>query len=314
METTKTFWLPEQASTFAESVDWAFNLYLWISLFFFALIVGLMAFFIMRYRRRRPGQMASGQMGHHTVLETIWTVVPLIIVMGLFFIGMRGWWHMRIAPSNAFTVDVVGMKWNWSFNYPQGFSNDTLVVAVHQPVRLRVTSTDVIHSFYIPAFRTKADVVPGRYHSLWFEATKTGVYPVLCTQYCGTNHSYMLTAVKVLERDAYEEWLASAAAASGSDMPPEEFGATVYKKRGCNACHTVDGSAGIGPSWKGMWDHEVKLADGSSVTVDAAYIRQSITDPASQIVAGFPPIMPSYKGLLDDREIEGLIAYMQTLK
>jgi cytochrome c oxidase subunit 2 len=314
METTKTFWLPEQASTFSGMVDWAFNLYYWISLFFFVLVIGLITLFVVRNLRKRPDQMASGQMIHNTLLETSWTVIPLLIVMGLFFIGMRGWWHMRIAPSNAMVVDVVGMKWKWTFNYTQGFSNDTLVVPVHQPVRLRVTSTDVIHGLYIPHFRTKVDVVPGRYQSLWFEATKTGVFPVLCTQYCGTSHSYMLSAVKVVEPEAYEAWLAEAAAASGGDVPPEEFGATVYTKRGCNACHTVDGAPGIGPSWKGMWGRSEKLADGGSVTVDAAYVKSSIIDPAAQIVAGFPPIMPSYKGILSDREIEAVTAYIQTLK
>jgi cytochrome c oxidase subunit 2 len=312
MENPKTFWLPEQASTFAGMVDWAFNLYYWISLFFFFLVVGLIALFVVRYLRRRPEQMASGQMIHNTLLETSWTVIPLLIVMGLFFIGMRGWWHMRIAPSNAVTIDVVGMKWKWNFNYPQGFSNDTLVVPVNQPVRLRVTSTDVIHGFYVPAFRTKADVVPGRYHSLWFEATKTGVFPVLCTQYCGTSHSYMLTAVKVVEPDEYKEWLAGAA--SGGDMPPAEFGATVYTKRGCNACHSVDGAAGIGPTWKGLFGASRTFAAGGSATADEAYIRNSVLDPASQVVAGFPPVMPSYKGILSDREIEGITAYIQTLK
>ena len=314
MEHTKTFWLPEQASTFAGMVDWAFNLYLWISLFFFALILGLMILFLTRYRRRRSDQLASGQMTHNTLLETSWTVIPLLIVMGLFFVGMRGWWHMQVAPSDAMVVDVVGMKWKWTFDYPQGFSNDTLVVPVNKPVRLRVTSTDVIHSFFVPAFRTKADVVPGRYHSLWFQATKTGVFPVLCTQYCGTSHSYMMTAVKVVDADAYKAWLETAAAASGGSVPPEQFGATVYSKRGCNACHSIDGKPGIGPTWKGMWGHEVKFADGKSLIVDAAYVHQSVMDPPSQVVAGFAPVMPSYKGILNDREIEGLIAFMQTLK
>jgi cytochrome c oxidase subunit 2 len=314
MENTKTFWLPEQASTFAGMVDWAFNLYLWISVFFFVLVVGLIALFLVRHRRRRDDQLATGQMIHNTLLETSWTVIPLLIVMGLFFVGMRGWWHMQVAPSDSMLVDVVGMKWKWTFNYPQGFSNDTLVVPVNKPVRLRVTSTDVIHSFYVPAFRTKADVVPGRYHSLWFQATKPGVFPVECTQYCGTSHSYMLSAVKVVTADEYKAWLEAAAAASGGNVPPEQFGATVYTKRGCNACHTVDGKPGIGPTWKGIWGHEVKLADGSTVQVNAAYVHQSVMDPPSQVVAGFPPIMPSYKGILNDREIEGVIAYIQSLK
>lgn len=313
-ENTKTFWLPEQASTFAGMVDWAFNLYLWISVFFFVLVVALIALFLVRYRRRRDDQMATGQMTHNTLLETSWTIVPLIIVMGLFFVGMRGWWHMRIAPSDAMVVEVTGMKWSWSFKYPQGFTNDTLVVPVGQPVRLRVTSTDVIHGFYIPAFRTKADVVPGRWHSLWFEATKTGVFPVQCTQYCGTSHSYMLSAVKVVEREEYEAWAKEAVAAAGADIPLEELGAKVYTQRGCNACHSVDGKPGIGPTWKGLWGQTHGLTNGKTVTVDADYVRRSIIDPASEVVAGFPPVMPSYKGIVNDREIDALIAYIQTLK
>jgi cytochrome c oxidase subunit 2 len=315
METTKSFWLPEQASTFARSVDAAFGLYFWISLFFFVLVVGLIALFVVRYGRKRPEQMASGQMIHNTMLELSWTIIPLLIVMGLFFIGMRGYWHMRVAPSNAITVDVTGRKWSWSFDYAQGFSNDTLVVPVHQPVRLRVTSTDVLHSFYVPAFRAKADVIPGRYHSLWFEATKTGIFPVLCTQYCGTNHSYMWTAVKVLEKSEYDQWLVKAAeSAAGGGMSPAEFGATVYTKRGCNACHSVDGKPGIGPTWKGIYGNDVALSDGSKVKVNDAFIHQSIMDPASQIVAGFPPVMPSYKGIISEAEIQAVIAYIQTLK
>ena len=314
METTKTFWLPEQASTFADLVDWTFNLYYWISVFFFVLIFALVGLFLVKYKRKRPDQLATGQMIHNTLLETSWTVIPLIIVMGLFFLGMRGWWHMRVAPSNATSVDVVGMKWSWSFNYPQGFSNDTLVVPVHHPIRLRVTSTDVIHGLFIPAFRTKVDVVPGRYHALWFEATKPGVFPILCTQYCGTNHSYMLSAVKVLEQEDYDEWLSEAASASGGDVPLDEFGASVYTKRGCNACHSVDGSPSLGPTWKGLAGMSRSFTDGTTATADDDYIKQSILDPTAHVVAGFAPIMPSYKGILSDREIEDLTAYIKTLK
>src|SRR5215217_331222 len=311
----KTFWLPEQASTFAPMVDFAFNLYYWIALFFFALIVGLIALFIVKYSRKRDDQLASGQMIHNTFLEVSWTVIPLLIVMGLFFIGIKGFWHMRVAPSDSMVIDVTGRKWSWSFDYPQGFTNDTLVVPIHRPVRLRMTSNDVIHSFFIPSFRAKADVVPGRYNSLWFEAVKTGVFPVLCTQYCGTSHSYMLTAVKVLEQDAYEQWLKTAAEASqGGGMTPEEFGAQLYTKQGCNACHSVDGKTNIGPTWKSLYGHSVALASGASVTADDAYIKNSILDPASQVVAGFQPVMPSYKGKLSDRQVEALIAYIKSLK
>ena len=313
MDKTRTLWLPEQASTFAQMVDWAFNLYLWISIAFFVLIIVLMAIFIIRYRRRRPDQLAEAQVIHNVALETAWTVIPLLIVMAFFVIGIKGYWQMRVAPSNAMLVDVVGRKWSWGFQYPQGPSNDTLVVPVHQPVRLRMTSTDVLHSFFIPAFRTKADVIPGRYHSLWFEATRTGIFPVLCTQYCGASHSYMWTAVKVVTPDEFKQWMNDAADPS-KGKTPEEFGAIVYSKRGCNACHKVDGVKSIGPSWKGIWEKTEALADGKSVKVDEAYLKQSMLDPASQVVAGFQPVMPVYKGVLSDKEVDAVIAYIRSLK
>ncbi len=314
MDTTKSVWLPEQASTFANSVDWAFNLYLWISVAFFAIIVVLIAYFVVKYARKRPDQLATAQIVHNTFLETTWTAIPLIIVMALFVVGMKGYWNMRVAPSNAMQVDVTGRKWAWSFDYPkEGVSTDTLVVPVHQPVRLRMTSTDVIHSFFIPAFRTKADVIPGRYHSLWFEATKTGVFQVFCTQYCGTNHSYMWTAVKVVTPDEFQAWVAAAADPS-KGKTPAEFGEILYSQKGCVACHTVDGSTGIGPTWKGIWGISVPLEDGRSVTVDEAYVKKSMNEPATDVVKGFQPIMPPFQGVLSDKEEDALVAYIQSLK
>jgi cytochrome c oxidase subunit II len=154
---------------------------------------------------------------------------------------------MRVPPADSMQVNVMGQKWSWSFTYANGVNNDTLVVPVNTPVKLLMTSRDVLHSFFIPAFRTKADVIPNRYHSLWFQATRTGVFPVECTQYCGTNHSYMLTAVKVLEQEAFDTWL-TAAGDPGKGKTPAEFGAVLYTKKGCNACHSVDGSKLVGPS------------------------------------------------------------------
>jgi cytochrome c oxidase subunit 2 len=313
METTKTFWLPEKASTFAEIVDPAFNLFYWISVFFFVLICGLIVVFTFKYLRRRPDQLASAQIVHNTTIEAAWTLIPLGLVMMLFVVGMRGYLDMRVSPTDAMTVNVLGQKWSWTFTYPEGAVNDTLVVPLGKPVKLVMTSTDVLHSFFIPAFRTKADVIPGRYNSLWFEATKTGVFPVECTQYCGTRHSYMLTAVKVLEPEAYATWI-KAAANPAAGLTPAEFGAIVYKKRGCNACHTLDGVRGIGPSWKGIFNQTHKFADGSSALVDEEYIRRSIIEPASQVVESFAPVMPTYKGVLSDDEIAAVVAFIQTLK
>ncbi len=314
MDTKKLFWLPEKASTFAGNIDWAWTLYFWISVFFFVLIVGAIIVFVFQYKRRRPEQLASAQITHNVVLETVWTAIPLIIVMALFVIGIKAYWNMRVAPSNAMQIDVTGRKWQWSFDYPeQGISNDTLVVPVHQPVRLRMTSMDVLHSFSIPAFRAKADVIPGRYNSLWFEATRTGVFQVFCTQYCGTNHSYMWTAVKVVDPDTFNAWVAIASDPSRGKTPAQ-FGAVLYTKKGCVACHNVDGTPNIGPTWKGIWGTNVALEGGRSVLVDSAYVKKSMIDPAADVVKGFQPVMPPYEGVLSDKEIAGLTAYIQSLK
>ena len=313
MDNSKTLWLPEKASTFVDIVDPAFNLFYWISVFFFVLICGLILVFTVKYIRRRPDQLASAQITHNLPLELSWTIIPLIIVMILFFIGMKGYLHMRVPPADSVQVNVMGQKWSWSFTYGTGAVNDTLVVPVNTPVKLLVTSRDVLHSFFIPAFRTKADVIPNRYHALWFQATRTGIFPVQCTQYCGTSHSYMLTAVKVVEQGAYEEWLSNASD-PGKGKTPEEFGAILYAKRGCNACHSVDGSKIVGPSWKGIFGRMEGMAAGPEMMVDEAYIRQSIMEPNAHVVKGFQPVMPTYKGVLTDREVDAIIAYIKTLK
>lgn len=312
MDYSKTFWLPEKASTFADTVDPAFDLFLWISIFFFGLICILIAVFTAKYLRRRPDQLATAQITHNLTLELAWTIIPLIIVMALFFIGMKGFLHMRVAPAGYMQVNVKGQKWSWTFEYPSGVINDTLVVPVNTPVKLAMTSRDVLHGFFIPAFRTKADVIPNRWHSLWFQATRTGVFPVQCTQYCGTNHSYMLTAVKVVEQEAYEEWL-TAASDPGKGLSPAEFGAALYTKRGCNACHSVDGTKMIGPSWKGVYGSQEATSAGS-IAVDDAYLRESILEPNAKVVAGYQPVMPTYKGVLSDREVVAIIEYIKSLK
>jgi cytochrome c oxidase subunit 2 len=313
MDNSKTFWLPEKASTFVDVVDPAFMLFYWISIFFFVLICALIVVFTVKYLRRRPNQLATAQITHNLKIELAWTLIPLFIVMVLFFIGMKGYLHMRIAPAGFMQVNVRGQKWSWSFEYPSGAINDTLVVPVDTPVKLAMTSKDVLHSFFVPAFRVKADVLPNRYTSLWFQATKTGVFQVECTQYCGTSHSYMLTAVKVLTAEAYKEWLL-VASDPGKGLTPEQFGALLYSKRGCNACHSLDGVKGVGPSWKGIAGISENCGTAGMVTVDDAYLRESMMEPNAKVVNGFLPIMPTYKGVLTDREVEALIAYINSLK
>jgi cytochrome c oxidase subunit 2 len=313
MDNSKTFWLPEKASTFVDRVDSAFMLFYWISVFFFVLICALMVLFTVKYLRRRPNQIATAQITHNLTIELAWTLIPLIIVMGLFFIGMKDYLYMRIAPAGYMQVNVKGQKWSWSFEYPSGAINDTLVVPVNTPVKLVMTSRDVLHSFFVPAFRIKADVLPNRYTSQWFQATRTGIFVVECTQYCGTNHSYMLTAVKVLEPEAYQEWIANASD-PGKGKTPEEFGQILYTKRGCNACHSVDGNKGIGPTWKALYGKSEDVGPAGMVTVDDAYLKESFYEPAAKVVAGYQPIMPTYKGTLSEREAEALIAYIKSLK
>ncbi len=313
MDNSKTFWLPEKASTFVDLVDPAFMLFYWISFFFFVLICALIVIFTFKYLRRRPEQLATAQITHNLKIELAWTLIPLFIVMGLFFVGMKGYLHMRIPPAGYMQVNVRGQKWSWSFEYPSGAVNDTLVVPVNTPVKLVMTSRDVLHSFYIPAFRTKADVIPNRYHALWFQATHTGVFQVECTQYCGTNHSYMLTGVKVLEPDAYQDWLASASD-PGKGKSPEQFGAVLYAKRGCSACHSIDGTKGVGPSWKGIYGIQENCGAGGMVAINEEYLRESMMEPAAKVVMGYQPIMPTFKGVLTDREVEAIIAYIKSLK
>ncbi len=313
MDNSKTFWLPEKASTFTDFVDPAFNLFFWISIFFFGIICFLIVLFTFKYLRRRPEQLASAQITHNLKLELTWTLIPLVIVMALFFVGIKGYFKMRVPPSGFMQVNVTGQKWSWSFAYPSGAVNDTLVVPVNTPVKLVMTSKDVIHSFFIPAFRTKADVLPNRYHALWFQATRTGVFPVECTQYCGTSHSYMWTAVKVVDPDNYKAWLDNASDPA-KGKTPAEFGALLYTKRGCSACHSIDGSRIVGPSWKGIFGRQENCGPAGMVMVDEAYLRESMMEPAAKVVNGYQPVMPTYKGVLTDREVDAITAYIKTLK
>jgi len=306
------FWMPAQGSTTAQNVDWLFNVILGISIFFFLLIVVLVTFFVIRYRRRR-GAVPEKSASHHTALELTWSIIPLLLVIVIFFLGFRGYLDMATPPQNAYEVQVTAQKWNWQFTYPNGHTDAALHVPVNTPVRLVLSSTDVIHSLFIPAFRIKKDAVPGRYTKAWFQATTAGTYPIYCAEYCGTLLSDMLADCIVHEPGGFEKWMAEAADFIGR-MPPADAGARLVKARGCLSCHTVDGRAGIGPSFKGLFGTEAVLTNGQRALVDENYIRKSILDPASEVVAGFDPVMPTYQGRMKDKEISVIIEYMKTLK
>ncbi|HPC82371.1 MAG TPA: cytochrome c oxidase subunit II [Thermoanaerobaculaceae bacterium] len=306
------FWMPPAASTTAGEVDALFHFILWLSAFFFALIVGLMVLFVVRYHRRRaarPQRSAS----HNTALELTWTVIPLVLVVVIFGWGFKVFLDMNTVPADAYEIQVTGQKWKWLFTYPTGHVDENLHVPVNRPVRLVMTSEDVIHSFFVPAFRVKRDVVPGRYSKLWFEAKRAGAFDIFCAEYCGSSHSDMIAKVVVHPEGEFEAWLEKEGNVL-SKLPPAEAGERLYRIRGCAQCHSVDGSAGIGPTLQGLFGETVPLAGGGTAIADENYVRESILEPQASVVAGFQPVMPTYKGRLTDAEITALIAYLKTLQ
>lgn len=307
-----SFWFPVQASRYAPEVDFLFDFILWISTAFFVVIIAVMAVFIIRYRRR-AGVGPKKTPTHNTALELTWSILPGILLVVMFWMGAKAFIGLREPPDDSYEVGVTGQKWNWSFAYPNGHVDPELHVPVDTPVRLVLSSDDVIHSFFVPAFRIKQDAVPGRYTKLWFNAKETGTFQVFCAEYCGTKHSDMLTHVVVHEPGGFEKWLADASDFLAK-LPPAEAGKKIYESHGCKACHTVDGTPGIGPSWKGVYAHQRSFTDGTSEVALENYLRQSIVEPEAKVVAGFGPVMPTFKGKLKDAEITAVIEFMKTLK
>jgi cytochrome c oxidase subunit 2 len=314
---TGSWWKPIQASAHAASVDSLFNFIMYLCFFFFVLIVGAMVYFIVKYRRKGDApEKTSPIKGNHT-LEIVWSVIPTILLVIIFAWGFKDWLAIAVVPNNAMEVRVTGQKWNWTFTYPkEGIVSSDLVVPAGQPVKLVMTSSDVLHSFYIPDFRIKRDVVPGRYTVLWFEPSEPATHQIYCTEYCGTSHSNMLSKVKVLDSAKYEEWIANGGEEGGaSAVPLAEKGQKLYEARGCVACHSVDGSPKVGPTWKGLFGKPHKFADGTEMAAtDENYIRESILVPGAKVVAGYANVMPSYQGQLNDKQIEAIIEYIKTLK
>jgi cytochrome c oxidase subunit II len=306
-----SFWMPPQSSTVAPAVDALFYLIFWISAVFFVGIVGAMLVFLLRYRRRE-GHEAQKTSSHNTALELTWSIIPLILVVVIFYMGFKVYLDMQNPPANAYEVQVNAQKWSWNFTYPNGYVDANLHVPVDRPIKLVMQSEDVIHSFFVPAFRVKMDVVPGRYTRTWFHATEIGEYVIFCTEYCGTGHSDMLASVVVHPPGEFETWL-EAASNFLDTLPPDEAGEKLFVVRGCPQCHTVDGSGSTGPTFQGLWGSTHTLADGASVEVEENYVRESILDPQAKVAAGFDPVMPTYQGRLKDEEITAIIAYMKTL-
>jgi len=310
-------WIPEAASNLASKVDGLLLVITFISIFFFVLISAVLIYFAVKYRRRSDDEETPYITGNKT-LEIVWTVIPSILLLLLFVYGFVVYKDMRTPPKDAVDITVTGKQWLWTFEYYNGKKTlNELYVRQNRPVRMVMRGDDVIHSFFVPAFRVKQDLMPGRYTQLWFTPTKIGTFDIFCAEYCGTGHSKMLGKVIVLSPEAYDIWEKGVAVDGGeavASLPPAELGEKLYKGKGCNACHSVDGSVVIGPSFKGLYEREGELEDGASYTADENYIMQSILEPQEQIVKGFQPVMPSFKGILSDAEITAIIAYMKTLK
>jgi cytochrome c oxidase subunit 2 len=306
------FWFPAEASQNAPQVDSIFNFILWVSAAFFALIVALMIAFVVKYRRR-AGVKPEASPSHNTKLELAWSIIPGILLLFMFYFGAKAYVDLRTPPDDALEIFVTGQKWSWSFTYPNGHVDPELHVPIDQPVRLVLTSDDVIHSFFVPAFRIKMDAVPGRYTKTWFVAKESGTFQAFCAEYCGTRHSDMLAHVIVHPPGGYERWLDEASNLLAK-LSPVDAGKKIYESYGCKACHTIDGTAGIGPSWKGIYGREDTFTDGTHAVAEENYLRQSIVDPQAKIVAGFAPVMPTFKGKLKDSEITAVIAFIKSLK
>jgi cytochrome c oxidase subunit II len=310
-ESGRSFWMPPQASTHAADVDWVFHFIFYISVFFFVLIVAFMVLFIFLYRKRE-GHKEQESADHSTLLEITWSVIPLILVLIMFYTGFKTYMDMNIIPANTLNIYVTGQQWKWFFLYPNTHVDDTLHVPVDRPVKLIITSDDVTHSLFIPAFRLKKDAVPGRYTTAWFNANQTGTFPLFCAEYCGTDHSDMQTIVEVHEPGGYEKWLEQAANIH-QRMTPVQAGEYLYARRGCAQCHSIDGTANKGPSFKDLFGKEGGIKGGGIIKVDENYIRESILDPGAKVAEGYDNIMPPYQGKLKEEDLIGLIEYIRSL-
>jgi cytochrome c oxidase subunit II len=306
------FWMPDDASVTAADIDWLYMFMVWMSVISTVGIFVAMAYFCVKYRAksRSANELAEPSSDHNTTLEITWSIIPLFVCIALFVWGFKGFVDLRTPPKGSLEVHAIGKRWAWTFQYPHGADN-TLHVPVDKNVRIVISSLDVLHSLFIPNFRVKMDAVPGRYTDLWFKATKPGTYPIYCAEYCGTSHSDMLANIVVHPPGGYEAWVEQQKKLIET-LPPVELGKLMYSRQGCNACHTVDGTPKIGPTWKGVFGTTERLTGGGSVLVDENYIRESILDPQKVIVEGFPNSMPVTK--LSEREITGLIEYIKTLK
>jgi len=327
----KSFWLPSQGSQVAAETDVHFYFIYWLNVFFFVGISGVLVYFCWKYRRQTPDQKPLPAPSHNTTLELVWSILPTLVCIALFYVGFVVYQDLIEPPKDTFKINVVGQKWSWNFKYPRSGldSGNILHVPANTPIELTMTSIDVIHCVYLPVFRTKKDVVPGRYSKLWFNAqvppgTTTPVeHHIFCAEYCGTSHSEMWGKLIVHPTmEDFKKWEQEEIKRIDL-LPPVQLGKLIWERKGCKGCHSIDGTAGTGPTFKGLWgmtkeDHLTKnYSTGVTrpTVVDENYLRDSINEPNSEIRDKYPSPspMPSFKGQLSDKQINGVIEFLKTI-
>jgi cytochrome c oxidase subunit 2 len=310
MDWLRSLILPPQGSAYAGDLDTFYMFLVWLSVFFFLLVAGIAFYSVIKFRHK-PGDVTP-HWTHNNMLEFTWTIIPLMIVIVIFFWGLKGYLQAEVAPGDAQEIQVTAKKWVWQFQYQDGNrAINEVHVRLNRPVKFVLSSEDVIHDFYVADMRVKHDVLPDRYVEVWFTPTVAGKHEIHCAEYCGRGHSDMAATLYVDDNAAYEKWLETGGV--DPNMPLDQLGAQLYNTKGCSTCHSIDGSTGQGPSWKGVFGHTVNLSNGQSVLADENYIRESILIPSAKVVKGYDNIMPVFQGVLRPREVDALVAYIKTL-
>jgi cytochrome c oxidase subunit 2 len=309
---------PQQASNFVAGVDLAFFIILGISILFLISLTVIMLVFIRKYRKEKHPEAIQNEGSNK--LEALWTGIPLILVLVMFYFGWMGWKPMKNPPDDAMRVKAIARMWNFQFQYENGKITDSLYVPINEPVILDLVALDVLHSLYIPAFRVKEDMVPGQDKQMWFIPGTEGSYDLFCTEYCGLEHSYMFTGVTVMPKEEFETWIADTTAVAvvvDTEMSLADQGFEVMRRNGCNACHSSDGTKLVGPSYLGYWGTMRKVTTGREereVLFDEEYLRRSIYDPNADIAEGFNRgLMLSYEGMVSEEEVDLIIEYLKAL-
>jgi len=309
---TNAFAAAEAVSRTAARVDTLFWFIAGVSLFFFLLVEGLLIGFAIRYRRRKGEEWATSDVKGNLLLESIWILVPSLVVLSFFIYGFIVFREMRTPLPGAADIQVVARQFFFEFRYPDGRTSvGELRVPVGKPVKLILSSEDVIHSFFIPDFRVKQDMVPGQYTYLWLDPQREGTYDILCAEYCGVGHSVMRAKMVVMPAGEYATWAASVPSAAAGT--PAQRGKALVEKSGCLGCHSIDGTEKVGPSFLGIFGGKTTLSDGNTVTADEEYIRESILEPGAKVVKGYPKVMPTFQTTLSSGDVADIVAYLKTL-